>query len=129
MNYAVGKGAFVAVAAGNEFEDGNPIEALADWQPHRRRDAGRRGRPRSDARLLLEHRIVGRGQRAGRQHRARAARRRILQQTFDPVASVSDPLDAPVSVYRAPRFDTFRYEAPSRARRWRRRMSPAWWRC
>jgi subtilisin family serine protease len=30
VKYAVGKGAFVAIAAGNEFEDGNPSEAIAD---------------------------------------------------------------------------------------------------
>ena len=30
LNYAVGKGAVVVVAAGNSFEDGNPVEALAE---------------------------------------------------------------------------------------------------
>ena len=30
IRYAVGKGVFVAIAAGNEFEDGNPKEVLAD---------------------------------------------------------------------------------------------------
>jgi subtilisin family serine protease len=30
MNYAVGKGCFIAVAAGNEFEDGNPTEVVAE---------------------------------------------------------------------------------------------------
>ena len=30
IRYAVGKGAFVAVAAGNGFEDGNPIEVVAE---------------------------------------------------------------------------------------------------
>ncbi len=30
IKYAVGKGAFVAIAAGNDFEDGNPTEAIAD---------------------------------------------------------------------------------------------------
>ena len=30
IKYAVGKGAFVAIAAGNDFEDGNPAEAIAD---------------------------------------------------------------------------------------------------
>jgi serine protease len=30
VKYAVGKGAFVAIAGGNEFEDGNPFEAIAD---------------------------------------------------------------------------------------------------
>lgn len=31
--YAVSKGAFVAIAAGNEFEDGNPSEPLASFAP------------------------------------------------------------------------------------------------
>jgi serine protease len=30
IRYAVGKGAFVAIAAGNDFEDGNPTESIAD---------------------------------------------------------------------------------------------------
>jgi serine protease len=30
MKYAVGKGVFIAVAAGNSFEDGNPKEVVAD---------------------------------------------------------------------------------------------------
>ena len=30
INYAVGKGCFVAVAGGNEFEDGNPTEVIGD---------------------------------------------------------------------------------------------------
>ena len=30
IKYAVGKGVFVAIAAGNDFEDGNPFEAIAD---------------------------------------------------------------------------------------------------
>jgi subtilase family protein/fervidolysin-like protein len=30
MNYAVQKGAFIAVAAGNDYEDGNPTETYAD---------------------------------------------------------------------------------------------------
>jgi serine protease len=30
IKYAVGKGVFVAIAGGNEFEEGNPLEVLAD---------------------------------------------------------------------------------------------------
>ena len=30
VNYAVGKGVFIAVSAGNEFEDGNPTEVFAE---------------------------------------------------------------------------------------------------
>jgi serine protease len=30
MNYAVGKGAFIAVAAGNDYQNGNPLEVIAE---------------------------------------------------------------------------------------------------
>jgi serine protease len=30
LNYAVGKGAFAAISAGNEFEDGNPLEVYSE---------------------------------------------------------------------------------------------------
>src|SRR5262249_21620055 len=30
MNYAVGKGVFIAIAAGNEFDDGNPTQVPAE---------------------------------------------------------------------------------------------------
>jgi serine protease len=30
INYAVGKGCFIAIAAGNEFQDGNPTEVIAE---------------------------------------------------------------------------------------------------
>jgi serine protease len=112
MNYAVGKGAVVVVAAGNSFEDGNPVEALAEMASRINgvisvaavgRDLTRAFY--SSSRSSVEVSAPGGNIRAG------GAAGGILQQTLDPVASVSDPLDAPVSVYRAPRFDAFRYEA------------------
>jgi serine protease len=30
INYAVGRGVFIAIAAGNDFEDGNPLEVIAE---------------------------------------------------------------------------------------------------
>ena len=33
LRYAVSQGAFVAIAAGNEFEDGNPISTPARYGP------------------------------------------------------------------------------------------------
>src|SRR4029079_11390403 len=30
INYAVGKGVFIAIAGGNEFTDGNPLEVIAE---------------------------------------------------------------------------------------------------
>ena len=78
LRYAVGRGAFVAVSAGNSFEDGNPVEPLAEIAA--RIDGvmsvgavGRDSRPR----LLLELAHVGRDRRAGRRlPRRRRSRRR-----------------------------------------------------
>ena len=54
--YAVSRGAFVAVAAGNDFLRGNPTKRPADVGPDGgRRGGGRRG-PGQSAGLLLEHR-------------------------------------------------------------------------
>jgi serine protease len=30
INYAIGKGVFIAIAGGNDFEDGNPLEVIAE---------------------------------------------------------------------------------------------------
>ena len=69
INYAVSRGAFVVVAAGNEFEEGNPVERLAEFAPQIDGHGGRwRDRPRPAARVLLDHRAV---------HRAGGARRQF----------------------------------------------------
>ena len=45
LRYAVGKGVFVAVSAGNAFDEGNPEEGLAEIAAKMDgRDLGRRGR-------------------------------------------------------------------------------------
>ena len=67
LTYAVGKGAFIAVAAGNEFEEGNPLEYPAGFAP--KIDgvmAVARGRPLAQALLFLEHRIARRNRSARR---------------------------------------------------------------
>ena len=79
LRYAVDRGAFVTVSAGNSFEDGNPVEPLAEIAARiERRDVGRRGRPQSRSRPLLELAHVGRDRRAGRRlpRRRRGRRRR-----------------------------------------------------
>jgi serine protease len=112
LTYAVGKGAVVVVAAGNSFEEGNPVEALAEMAS--RIDGvisvGAVGRDLtrayySSSRASVEVTAPGGNTRSG------GSAGGILQQTFDPALAVSDPLDNPVSAYRAPRFDAFRYEA------------------
>jgi serine protease len=112
LRYAVGKGAVVVVAAGNEFEEGNPVEPLAELAA--RIDGvisvGAVGRDLnrayySSSRSSVEVTAPGGNTRLGGSSGA------VLQQTYDPIISVADPLDKPVSAYRAPRFDVFRYEA------------------
>ena len=54
--YAVSKGAFVAIAGGNEFLDGNPIAAVRGVRAaNQRRGVSRRRRTRPPARRLLGH--------------------------------------------------------------------------
>ena len=111
LRYAVSKGAFVAVAAGNDFDNGNPEEPLAELAAkiegvmsvgavNRNLDRAFYSSSRSSVEIAAPGGDVRDGPSGG-----------VIQQTFDPVASVVDPLSAPVSQYRAPRYDVFAYEA------------------
>jgi serine protease len=112
LNYAVGKNVFVVVSAGNSFEDGNPAEGLAELAS--RIDGvisvGAVGPDLnrayySSSRSSVEIAAPGGNLRSG------GVAGGIVQQTYDPEASVIDPLSGPVSRYRAPRFDVFSYES------------------
>jgi serine protease len=112
LNYAVSKGVFVVVAAGNSFEDGNPEEALAELAS--RIDGvisvGGVGPDLqrawySSSRSSVEIAAPGGNLRSG------GAAGGVIQQTFDPDASVIEPLSGSVTRYRAPRFDVFAYES------------------
>jgi len=112
LRYAVGKGAFVAVAAGNSFEDGNPEEAVAEIAAKLDGviSVGAVGRNLdrayySSSRSSVEIAAPGGDFRSGGQAGG------IIQQTYDPAASVADPLSLPVDRYHAPRYDIFGYEA------------------
>jgi serine protease len=111
LRYAVDKGAFVAVAAGNAFDEGNPPEALAEIAArmegvisvaavNRNLDRAYYSSSRSSVEIAAPGGDVRDGPSGG-----------VLQQTYDPVASVADPLFNPVSAFRAPRYDVFAYEA------------------
>jgi serine protease len=107
--YAVRQGAFVAVAAGNAFEDGNPIERLADFAPQidGMVAVGSIGRDRARAYYsstgpYVELSAPGGNARQGGREGA------ILQQTYD-LSLVETFLGTPAQ-YRAPRFDAFTYE-------------------
>ncbi len=110
LRYAVGRGVFVAVSAGNDFEDGNPVEQLAEIAA--RIDGvmsvAAVGRDLSRARYSSQRSSVEIAAPGG-DIRAAGASGGILQQTFDPEIGVSDPLSRPVNTYGPPRFDVFRY--------------------
>lgn len=109
VSYAVSRGAFVVISAGNGFEDGNLVERLAEFAP------------------LIDGAIAvsAVGQRKvrayysttgpyveiaapGGDQRADGTSGGILQQTYD-LDMVETYLNGP-SGYRAPRFDSFAYD-------------------
>ncbi len=109
IRYAVGRGAFVAVAAGNDYEDGNPVERLAE-----------QAAPVEGAMVVA---AVGRGlNRAyysgvkpyveiaapgGDFRAAGGSSGMILQQTYSP--AFADTYTLGPTRYTAPRFDVFSY--------------------
>ena len=109
ITYAVSRGAFVVVAAGNEFEVGNPVERLAEFAPliQGMVAVAAIGRDRrrafySTTGPYIELAAPGGNMRAG------GSEGGILQQTyyFDFVDTF---LGSPTQ-YRAPRFDVFTYQ-------------------
>jgi serine protease len=107
--YAVSRGAFVAVAAGNDFETGNRVERLAEFAPHIDGmvavAAVGRDRQRafySNTGPYIELAAPGGDARVG------GTTGQVLQQTFD-FDLVETYLRGPAE-YRAPRFDAFAYD-------------------
>lgn len=107
--YAVSRGAFVAAAAGNEFERGNPVERLAEFAPQIEGmvAVGAIGRDRrrafySNTGSYVELAAPGGNSLVG------GAEGAILQQTFD-LDLVETYLRGPAR-YQAPRFDSFAYQ-------------------
>jgi serine protease len=107
--YAVRNGAFVAVAAGNDFQAGNGLERLAEFAPQIQGmvAVGSIGRDRvrayySSTGPYIEIVAPGGNQRSG------GTAGGILQQTYD--FSVVDTYLNGVARYRAPRFDMFAYQ-------------------
>jgi len=109
ITYAVSRGAFVVVAAGNEFEVGNPVERLAEFAPliQGMVAVAAIGRDRrrafySTTGPYIELAAPGGNMRAG------GSEGGILQQTYD-FDFVDTFLGSPTQ-YRAPRFDVFTYQ-------------------
>ena len=107
--YAVGRGVFVAVAAGNDFESGNRIERLAEFAPDIEGMVAVGGIGRNRERAFYSNtgsyvELVA----PGGNSRVGGTPGSILQQTFD-FDVVETYLRGP-SQYRAPRFDSFAYD-------------------
>ena len=113
MRYAVGKGVFIVVAGGNEFEDNDPVfgrnpTSVLARSPRRSTACVRRGnRSGEEPRLLLEHRQLRRDLRAGRHvTRLRARWYRLSADVrFQLHTDLRPDGRAAVADLRAPRFD------------------------
>jgi serine protease len=108
MNYAVGKGAFISVAAGNEFEDGNPKEVLADIAS-RIRGAVAVGAvdPQKSRSFYSSTGNYVELAAPGGSNRGFGRGGFVFQQTFDP--RQTDTFLRPPTQYTAPRFDVMNY--------------------
>jgi serine protease len=105
---AVARGAFVAISAGNDFEEGNPEERIAELASRIDgvmsvaavgRELNRA--PYSGVKPYVEIAAPGGDVRNGGTAGA------IVQQSYDPTIGFATPFDNLPSVYRAPRFDVF----------------------
>ena len=107
--YAVSRGAFVAVAAGNDFLRGNPVERPADIGPDVEGvvSVGSVGRNRGRAFYSTTGEFVEIVAPGGDQQRD-GVTGGVLQQTFD--FDLTDTYVFGPSRYRAPRFDGFTYQ-------------------
>jgi serine protease len=109
VSYAVSKGAFVVVAGGNGFTDGNLVERLAEFAPaiDGMVAVGAIGRGRTRAFYSTTGPYIELVAPGGDQ-RADGTAGGVLQQTFD--FDLVDTYFGGLARYRAPRFDSFAYE-------------------
>jgi serine protease len=106
ITYAVSKGAFLAIAAGNSFEDGNPVEIVAEI-------ASRVPGAVSVAAVDRQHNRAYYSTTGayvelaapGGSSRGFGAAGTVYQQTYD--LAFVDTYELPPAQYRAPRFDIF----------------------
>jgi serine protease len=108
IRYAVGRGAFVAIAAGNSFEAGNPIERLAQIAASvpGAVSVAAVGRDLERARYSTTGGYVELAAPGGDRSRG-GTEAQILQQTYD-MRLVDTYLQGPAR-FTAPRFDAFTY--------------------
>jgi serine protease len=108
IKYAVGKGAFVAVAAGNDFEDGNPTEVLAEIASRVPGAVSVAAVDKNKAHAFYSStgsyvELAA----PGGSFRGFDASGGILQQTLD--LELVDTFDLPLNQFTAPRFDSLAY--------------------
>ena len=108
IKYAVGKGAFVAIAAGNDYENGNPTEAIADIASRVQGAVAVGAVDQSHARAYYSStgsyvELAA----PGGSFRGFPSEGGILQQTLDLVDV--ETFTSPPSSFVAPRFDTLAY--------------------
>jgi serine protease len=108
IKYAVGKGVFVAVAGGNEFEMGNPTSVLAEIASRVQGAVSVAAVDRSKAHAFYSStgsfiELAA----PGGSFRGFGAEGGILQQTLD--FDFVDTFDLPLSRFTAPRFDVLAY--------------------
>jgi serine protease len=106
MNYAVGKGVFMAIAAGNSFNENNPTQTPAEIASRIKGAVSvaavglfKEHAPYSSSGSWVE--LAAPGGIGGRDNVGY-----VWQQTFD--FSFTDTFDLPPALYRAPRFDMLR---------------------
>jgi serine protease len=108
IKYAVGKGAFVAIAAGNDYENGNPTEAIADIASRVQGAVAVGAVDQSHARAYYSSTgSYVEVSAPGGSFRGFPAEGGILQQTLDLVDV--ETYTSPPSSFVAPRFDTLAY--------------------
>jgi len=109
MRYAVGKGCFIAVAGGNDFTEGNPVEILGEIASRLQGavsvaavDSNRQRASYSNTGSWVELAAPG-GSGVG-------ANGFVSQQTYDLIdPTIVETYRLPPSQFRAPRFDVFDY--------------------
>jgi len=108
INYAVGKGVFIAIAAGNDFEDGNPKEILAEIASRVQGAVSVAAVDRNKAHAYYSNTASWVELAApGGSERGFGSTGYVRQQTFD--FTFTDTFLLPPGQFHAPRFDMFGY--------------------
>ncbi len=128
IRYAVSKGVFVAIAAGNEFEQGNPLEVIAEIASRVDGAVSVAAVDRNrGARVLLEHRelrgVVGAGRIRTR------LRPRRLRVPADVRLQLHRHVPAAARAVHGARASTSSPTSATSGPRWPRRTSPVLRRC